>query len=138
MKTLEMTKEEALAKFLECDVDDISVTRYDDDTFDAPGGEYMVLTDEEADRRAQDDILNSAWAFNASFLVGHVPDGVTEDIISMISEKCEGGNSTMLGLIQDHNTFVEDAISADGRGHFLSTYDGEENEQGEYFIYRVN
>jgi hypothetical protein len=56
----------------------------------------------------------------------------------MISEKCESGNSAMLGLIQDHDAFVEDAISADGRGHFLSNYDGEEVKQGEYFIYRVN
>ena len=138
MKTLEMTKEEALAKFLDCEVDDISVTKYDDDTFDAPYGEYMVLTDEEADRKAKDYILDTAWTFNASFLVGHVPDGVTEDILSMISEKCEDGNSAMLGLIQDHDAFVDDAISAEGRGPFLSTYDGEENEQGEYYIYRVN
>jgi hypothetical protein len=31
---------------------------------------------------------------------------------------------------------MKDAISTDGRGHFISSYDGEENEQGDYYIYR--
>jgi hypothetical protein len=34
--------------------------------------------------------------------------------------------------------FVEEAVSADGRGHFLSSYDGEENEQDGFYIYRIN
>lgn len=33
---------------------------------------------------------------------------------------------------------VADAIRCDGRGHFLSQYDGEEVEAGEFFIYRLN
>ena len=38
--------------------------------------------------------------------------------------------------------FIEDAISADGRGHFLSSYDSEEVEididDETYFAYRLN
>ena len=43
---------------------------------------------------------------------------------------------TVFGPSMDE--FIEDAISSDGRGHFLSPYDGEENEEGDYFIYRIN
>ena len=42
----------------------------------------------------------------------------------------------------DEDDFIEDVISADGRGHTLSGYDGDEHEvvyQGDwYFIYRTN
>ena len=38
--------------------------------------------------------------------------------------------------------FIEEAVSADGYGHFLSRYDGEENEEEingiTYYIYRNN
>ena len=56
------------------------------------------------------------------------------------SAKYDDANDTILALIDDFDEFVSDAISADGRGRFLSYYDGEENEEvvnGEtYFIYR--
>lgn len=39
----------ALAAHLECDVNDISEDSYGENTFDAEGGEYLVLTDSEAD-----------------------------------------------------------------------------------------
>lgn len=47
-------------------------------------------------------------------------------------------NSIVKALINDIDTFVYDAIDADGRGHFLSFYDGREHEQDEFFIYRTN
>lgn len=38
--------------------------------------------------------------------------------------------------------FIQAAISADGRGHFMSSYDGEENEvtvnDQTFYIYRLN
>ena len=33
---------------------------------------------------------------------------------------------------------IEEAVSLDGRGHFLASYDGHENEHNDYFIYRTN
>jgi hypothetical protein len=54
---------------------------------------------------------------------------------------CEGCNDFFKAIIKGTcglDKFVEDAIEADGRGHFLAYYDGEENEQGDCFIYRVN
>jgi len=48
----------------------------------------------------------------------------------------------MEAIIEDMDSFVQDAISADGRGNFLSSYDGDEQEikiDGEYFYsYRAN
>ena len=40
--------------------------------------------------------------------------------------------------IEDFDDFIDDAVSSDGRGHFISRYDGDENEQDGYYIYRCN
>jgi len=103
---------------------------------------YLVCTDKEADEKAKEYIKESAWAFNADFIVDHssLPYEAVEMIEHFKSTKCEDANETILALIDDFDDFVSDAISADGRGHFLSTYDGkeyEENVNGEYYyIYR--
>ena len=60
----------------------------------------------------------------------------------MLSEKCESSNEAVKSLIEDFDHFVDDAVLTDGRGHFLSSYDGEENEvkinNTWYYIYRTN
>ena len=82
------------------------------------------------------------WAFNPSFLASHAKDGVEEDVFKSLSELCESSNDAVLSLIDDFDDFVGDAISSDGRGHFISQYDGEESIEEingtEYFIYRTN
>lgn len=104
--------------------------------------DYFVYTDEEADEAVKEYIKESVWAFNASFIIDHssLPYEAREMIEYFQREKCEGANDTILALIDDFDEFASDAIGADGRGHFLSSYDGEENEEvinGEtYFIYR--
>ena len=52
-----MEKKEALANYLECEVDDIQ-DGYDSDWFEYNGDEYRVLTDEEADQAVVEDIEN--------------------------------------------------------------------------------
>lgn len=130
----------ALAKFLDEDLDAISETTYDENTFDAAGGEYLVLTDEEADARAADYIKDSLWAFNSSFLASYCD--LPEAMFKAVQDKCESSNDAVLQCVERADGgldgFIEEAISADGRGHFLNTYDGNENEEGGYFIYRVN
>lgn len=133
-----MEKQEALAKFLEVKESEVEVTKYDNTIFEAEGGEYLVLTDDEADRKTGDYIRETIWAFNPEFLACHMPEGVNEEIIRLAQEKCEGANETLKAMIVDFDHLVDDAIGCDGRGHFLSSYDGEENEEGDYFIYRVN
>ena len=133
-----MTRTKALAKHLGCSVDDIEPSGYDEDVYEAEGKEFLVLTDELADQRTADYIKDSVWAFRPGFLQEHLPDGIGLDTIKIIQEKCEDANPAILGMIKDVDRFIDDAISADGRGHFLSSYDGHEYEEDEYFIYRVN
>ena len=134
------TREQALADHLEIDIEDVEPASYGDNTFEASGGEYMVLTDGEADQVASDYIKESVWAFNPGFIIDHSSrlDYDQKDVLKGIQEQCEGSNGIILALIDNIEEFIEDAISSDGRGHFMSTYDGEENEEGEYFIYRTN
>lgn len=105
---------------------------------------YIVLTDEEADEKAAQYIRESLWAFNASFIIDHskLPHEAEGMIKSWQAEKCEDANDTIEALIDDMDVFIEDAISADGRGHFITSYDGNENEEtvnGErFYIYRMN
>ncbi len=133
-----MTKKEALAKFLEIETDEIGASQYNEAILEANGGEYLVCTDKEADEEARERILDSIWAFSPVFLRAHLPNGMTEDVIKAIQTMCEGANESLKAMINDLDHFVEDAIGADGRGHFISGYGGEENEEDNYFIYRVN
>ena len=107
---------------------------------DIDAGDYLVLTDEEADERCTEYIKESVWAFTPSFLQAHT--GVDADVIKKIQEMCEGANEPLTAMIKDLDWFVEDAVRCDGRGHFLAGYDHNENEATyngtTYYIYRVN
>lgn len=116
--------------------------------------EYAVGDDEDADTAALEYIKDSAWAFNADFVAGFIGDYDLVPAIQALNEKCEDGNKGMLSMIKLGGTieeFADEAISADGRGHFLSGYDGEEIEfryyqfekgrwvyEDTYYIYRIN
>lgn len=106
---------------------------------------YIVLTDSEADDKAKEYIIETLWAFNAEFLAEQTD--LDPEIFQAIigNGKCEDNNDVIYNTIQklgDIDYFVSAAISADGRGHFMSSYDGNENEErvGDttYYIYRVN
>ena len=136
-----MTKEKALAEFLgvkENEVEENSWGTYSTISSD----EYLVLTDEEADEKAYSEIEESLWAFNAEFIIEMcgLNSGV-ESLRTMQKNSCEDCNDFIRAIIKGTcgmECFVESAIESDGRGHFISYYDGEENEQGKYFIYRIN
>lgn len=124
----------ALAKYLDCDLAE-AATAIDD-------GDWLVLTDDEADDAAREYILDSVWAFNWNFLIGH-SDAISnipeKDFQAMRDKLCEGFNKAVLAMIDDVDHFISDAIRADGRGHFLSPYDGGEVElDGGLFAYRCN
>ena len=117
-------------------------------TFEIIGNEYKVLTDAEADEETKESILNDLWAFNADFILQHTEfynnstdreDKEFCDSLKQLQRSiCESANSIVKALICDIDEFITDAIDADGRGHFLSFYDGREYEQDEFFIYRTN
>lgn len=106
--------------------------------------DYLVLTDSEADDACKNYILDIIWAFNSSFLSAHLKYGIDESVVKLIQSngKCEDNNFAILSLIDDVDHLIDDAIKCDGRGHFLSSYDGEEHEvkvgKTTYYIYRTN
>lgn len=137
------TRKLALSKILECDEDKISEDCFY--TYCIGEQEYLVLTDEEAQERVYEEIRESLWAFNSSFICKYIRDysGNTDAMgkaISIVSENlCENANPLIINLIGENlDDFIDEAIALDGRGHFLSHYDGAEEEYGNYFIYRIN
>lgn len=151
MNSKQLPNLQVLADFLECEPDDINLdidaVEGEPFEFEYDGRDYWVLTDEQADLKCRERILDSMWAFNASWVVRYIDgyntwdqkqtDAIVQGIQSVQEKLCEDANNFMRALIGDKmHRFVNDAIEADGRGHFLATYDGEENEAGDYFIYR--
>ena len=134
-----MEKIEALAKYLECEEGELTPSH--GNAFAYGQDDYLVLTDSEADEYAKAYIKDSVWAFNASFLEAHIPcdlsDRAIKSLQKMQEELCGDANDLLLAMIGDFDHFVQDAIGCDGRGYFLSSYDGEETECEGYYIYRV-
>ena len=136
-------KKEALEMFLGEEVENLCDNIFESES----GAEYMVLTDYEADIEAENIIRESLWAFNADFILKHMSAyrnmtaKQAKDIIFALEEiqktLCETANEIVYALIEDYKQFVEDAIAIDGREHFIFTYDGEENEQNRFYIYRM-
>jgi len=102
------------------------------------GEDYLVLTDEEADEKVYEYIADTVWGFTPSFLSGYT--GIDEEVFVTLQEA--GKYDAIRSMIQDFDAFVEAAVSADGRGHFLATYDHNEYDvtvyDTTYYIYRVN
>lgn len=148
MNKLEATTAiEALAAHLGCDQDDLTKENYDHyglEVFSLGRQEYAIGTDEEADQACKEYIKDSAWAFQSSFICNYcdLPSEMEEALEAMQSQKCESANDAILALIKKTDGgldgFVEEAVSSDGRGHFLSRYDGDENEENGFFIYRIS
>ena len=133
-----------LAKHLGVDLDDAQGEIDSED--------YLVLTDEEADEAVREEIEEMVWAFTPSFLSAHT--GVDEEVFVALADRCEHNNDSYKRMIKDFDAFVDDAVGADGRGHFLASYDHEEHYcdwqtverkddkyetvTTEYYIYRRN
>jgi len=116
-----------------------------DDSYSA---DYLVLTDDEADEKAAEYIKESLWAFNAIFLSDVTGFDVSIFEAVQANDKCEDNNEAIAQLVGDNlQELIDQAISSDGRGHFLNTYDGDETEfncfeytgENQYlFVYRMN
>ena len=140
---IEAEKVRALQSHLGLNEDEVNdITLSYGEIYNIHGNEYKVLTDDEADDEVKEYIEQSVWAFNPSFLAAHAKDGIDEDVFKALSENCESSNEAVKSLIKDFDHFVSDAISSDGRGHFMSTYDGHEHEininNNYYYVYRTN
>lgn len=148
MATSADTKRAALAEYLECEASELEQDKHDPHTFEYGSESYLVLTDEEADDHCREHILDSLWAFNADFILPRSRIDADDDesilkALKLVQEKCcESCNPLFLALIENIDDFIADAVAADGRGHFLSQYDGAENEVSDaddtFYIYRQN
>lgn len=100
---------------------------------------YLVYTDNEADHAVREYIEGMTWAFSTSFLQAHT--GVDSEAILTKQAVGEGANDSIKAMIKDFDAFVDAAVSNDGRGPFLSPYDGNEItvkvDRTVYYIYRI-
>lgn len=135
----------ALAQFLNCDEDDLTESVYDERVIEYGRDSYYVLEDYEADEACEEYLRESLWAFNSSFLANYTD--LPDEVFKALCGKYESGNDAILTIVERTEGglkgLVEEAIAADGRGHFLSPYDGEEievylEEENQYvFIYQL-
>ena len=113
---------------------------HDTDHVELDRGDWILLTDARADEMACDYIDESLWAFNPSFLSGLT--GLDTVVFKRLSDLCEGANDAIRSIVNATCGIekLQDAIiSADGRGHFLNSYDGEEIDLiGGWYLIRVN
>ena len=112
--------------------------------------DYLVCNQIEAERAVEERIIDDLWAFRAPFICSHMSykpepreaDKVEKAIEEMQGKLCESAQPIIRSMIKNINHFIADAISADGRGHFLAPYGGEEVEHDyndeTYFIYMLN
>lgn len=146
MKTENTTeKQNALARHLDCDPESLILENHDHcglEVYSSGSQEYAIGTDDEANKAARENIEQSIWAFNASFILSAcgLPMELEDGLKAWQEKECEGCNDDLLRMVNRlaGDSFFESAISADGRGHFMSSYDGEENEEGGFYIYRIN
>jgi len=98
--------------------------------YETSEGEFAIGTEAQANKAAREYILDSLWAFNSSFIgkFAKLSASETKTIKTMQREMSEGANPLIRRIIGEKNLdyFVREAIRADGRGHFLSPYDGRE------------
>lgn len=150
--TIEECIERVQENIINCDIKDVFLlanacnllTDNSFDELDFDGQEWVLCTYELAEERAKDYILESVWAFNASFISSH--SDIDSDIIAAVqaNDKCESNNDLLLKIINDKDYFVSDAIGCDGLGHFLNSYEDEcielgNDRNGVYWVaYRTN
>lgn len=146
-------KKQALKQFLSIPDEDMdNIVECEENTLRIDDEEYLILTDAEADARAREDIERDLWAFQPDFILSHCStydrmsnweyDSAKKALEKIQGHFCEGINELIRAMIENVDEFVDDAICEDGRGHFISYYDGRENEEEvngvTYYIYRTN
>ena len=132
----------ALAEEFGCGVQDIVDLGHN--RVQIEGHEYKIYTEDEANYKVADYIEDSLWAFTPSFLSSVT--GVDSEVFEAIQAngRCEDNNEAIKSILDATDTSIcevaEEAISWDGRGHYLNSYDGNEYEvyvDGEYYyLYR--
>ena len=122
------------------DISDEVIDGYEVLTFDDDEQCIKVAPYDYAVQLATESIKESVWAFSAGVLYGYVNEGVSMDLIEIVQKECENANQPLIDLInagQGMERFIDGAISSDGIGHFLNSYDGDYDEyviDGEVYV----
>lgn len=131
----------ALVRMFDLSENDLGDIEIDENRVTVQGTEYIAGDDSEMDEEVTEYIKDSLWAFRAEFIAGATD--IPVEAIEALCEKCESGNDGLLRIVEKTcglEYFVELAVSADGRAHFLNRYDGGEEEQSingtTYYAYR--
>lgn len=132
----------------ECLDDVAEKSIYNEDLFECDGADYLIFeTYSEAENAASECIDELLWAFNSSFLADET--GIDQEVFDAIqaNDRCESNNSAIRAIVEGTcgvDSLGESAISGDGIGHFLSSYDGDEIELNckltgaTFYAYRTN
>lgn len=105
---------------------------------------FYVADEREADKLARAFILEDIWSFRPEFILDHskaLQEGGSQAVSAfkqMQEVMCENCTPIVKALIDDIDRFVKDAIAIEGRGHFISLYDGEEHEKNGIKIYFID
>ena len=130
----------------ESEIDDFLAGRImqkiEDEDITLDGADCFNVYDETSRNEAMTDYTGETlFAFESSFLAGCT--GLPEKVFEVLSEMSEEANEPIEEMIEatcGMDSFIEQAVDEDGYGHFLSAYDGEENEVEvdgtTYYIYR--
>ncbi len=104
---------------------------YGNCVYEVQGHDYYSGTEDEIFNAVQEYISESLWVFNNSFLRNY---GVLKNInnaeliLNILQKQYESGNDAIKELVQweeNKDEITQDAINADGVGHFLNSYNGE-------------
>ena len=134
-KTFDEITAEDIKNILVIDVErdkywDLPIIKIDDDSY------AVAANEEEATQAVAEYIKSHICYFNPSFIAEH--SDVPVEIFEALAEKGFDKPDVYLQVIYDFDDFVNDAIDADGRGHFLNTWDGKEYEIDNYLLYKID
>lgn len=109
----------------ECSYDHMGLWKVEYD-----GCTYAVGTEEEANDAAAEYIRESLWAFNPDFLANYAAGPMRAKWIKeIVGDRCEDANDDITEMVSDRiKELIDDAIAADGIGHFLNSYDGDSED----------
>lgn len=120
---------------------DVNFSICDDFTVDYDGREYRIIENDYIESIMKDELSSDTYmlgCFNACFLA---------DIMNIPSDAIEKIQNAdcydALGIIISNNDkmmdeLVSSYINADGAGHHFSSYDGSEDDCGEYTVFCIN
>jgi hypothetical protein len=137
-----------VAQYLDCDPEDVEEQDYDHfglKVFSDGDNEVAIGTETEVDSAIHECIEQEAWSFNSDFIAKHSKNGYSTELdkaIKMVQEEMsEDAQDLVIAVIENLDTFIEDAVTIDGRGMFLNRNDNTEDEvkyKGvTYYLYKI-